>query len=83
MQVKSSQHGSKRVKYYCTDMVSALLLSNGHSYDNRYLLNHPLTPDFWLYKNLGADTLGNHPHEMKASMTHNSDTNRLHEPMSG
>ena len=52
-------------------------------YDNQYLLNLLLTPDFVLYENLGADTLVNHPHAIKASMTNDPDTPQLHEAMSG
>ena len=83
VQVKSSQRGSKRVKSYCVAMVSSLMLYRGQSYDNRYLLNLPLTPDFGLYNNLGAYKLGNHPHAMKESMIHDLDTPSLHEAMSG
>ena len=63
-------------------MVSAFMLFSGQSYENWYLLNLLLTPDFELYKNLVADELGNHPYSMKASMTHNPDTSPLHEEMS-
>ena len=59
------------------------MLSNSRSYDNQYLLNLLLTPDFVLYENLGAYTLGNHPHAMKASMAHDPYTPPLHESMSG
>ena len=55
----------------------------GQSYDNLYLLNLLLTRDFGFYDNLVPYTLGNHPHAMKASMTHNPDTPCLHESISG
>ena len=73
MQFNSSQHRSNRVKSYCVAIVSDLMLSSNQSYDNQYLLNFLLTYDFGLYENLGADTLRNHPHAMKASMTHDPD----------
>ena len=83
MQFNSSQHRSNRVKSYCVAIVSDLMLSSNQSYDNQYLLNFLLTYDFGLYENLGADTLRNHPHAMKASMTHDPDNPWLHEAMSG
>ena len=58
------------------------MLYSGQSYENLYLLNLLLTPDFLLYNNLGAYKLVNHPHAMKASMTHNPDTYRLYEAIS-
>ena len=64
-------------------MVSTLILSIGQSYKNQYLLKLLLKPDFGLYKNLGSDTLGNNPHAMKPSTTHDPDTSCLYETMSG
>ena len=64
-------------------MVSALILPSGKSYDNQYMLNLLLTPDFVFYDNLGAYTLSNHPREMKYSMTHDLYTPLLHEAISG
>ena len=74
MQVKPSHHGSKWVNYHCADMVSALELYSGQSYDNQYLLTPLFTPDFGFYENLGIDTLVNHPQAMKVYMTHSPDT---------
>ena len=82
MQVKPSHNGSQRVKSYCAYMVSALIISSGQSYENRYLLNLLLTNEFGLYKNLGAYKLDNHPHAMESLMKHDPDTPRLHEAMS-
>ena len=62
VQLKPTQHGSKRFKSYCAAMVSALMLPSGKIYDKGYILNLILTPYFGLYKNLSADTLGDHPH---------------------
>ena len=64
-------------------MVSALILSIGQSYDNQYMLNLLLTPDFLLYDNLGEYTLSNHPRAMKDLITHDRDTHLLHEAISG
>jgi hypothetical protein len=47
-------------------MVSALMLTSGQAYDNRYLLNLLLDRDFGLYENIGANTLMCHPQAMKA-----------------
>ena len=59
------------------------MISSGQSYDNLSLFNLLITPDFGFYDNMVADTLGNHPHAMKASMTHNPHTPFLHESISG
>ena len=83
MQLKSSQHGSKWVKYYCAAMVYSLMISSDQSYGNQYLLNLLLTNDFEFYENLGAYILGNHSHTMKASLEHKPYTTQLHEAMSG
>ena len=83
MKVESYQHISKWVKSYCVDMVSSLMLSSCQSYGNRYLLNLLLTPDLGFYDNLGEDILGNHPHTMKSSMTHDPHTPWFNEAMSG
>ena len=47
-EVKSSQHGFKWVNNYCADMVFALMLYIGQSYDSQYLIKPLLTPDFEL-----------------------------------
>jgi hypothetical protein len=78
-----AQHGSLIVRSYCASMVSALFLTSGQAYDNRYLLNLLLDRDFGLYDNLLANTLLCHPHAMKASTTPDPDSPRLHEAMSG
>jgi len=78
-----AQHGAITVRSYCAAMVSALLLTSGQAYDNRYLLNLLLDRDFGLYDNLLANTLMSHPHAMKASTTPDPDSPRLHEAMSG
>ena len=64
-------------------MVSALILSSYQSYDNQYLINLLLTPDFGFFVKLSAYVLGNHPHAMKLSITHYPYTPQLHEAMSG
>jgi hypothetical protein len=78
-----AQHGAVIVRSYCAAMISALMLTNGQAYNNRYLLNLLLDQDFGLYENLEADTLMCHPHAMKASTSHDPDSLRLHEAMSG
>jgi hypothetical protein len=78
-----AQHGSVVIRSYCAAMISALMLTSGQAYDNRYLLNLLLDRDFGLYENLGADTLMRHPQAMKASSTHDPDSPRLHEAMRG
>jgi hypothetical protein len=62
-------------------MVSALLLTWGQAYDNRYLLNLLLDHDFGLYENLSPNSLMMAPHAMKALSTHDPDSPRLHEAM--
>ena len=64
-------------------MTSALLLTQGHTYNNRYLLNLLLDHDFGLYKNMSAESLMLHPHTMKALATVDPDSPRLHEAMHG
>ena len=64
-------------------MTAALLLNQGHKYDNRYLLNLLLDHDFSLYENLSADSLMIHLHVMKASATGNPESPRLHGAMHG
>jgi hypothetical protein len=64
-------------------MVGALLLSQGQSYDSRYLLNLLLDNDYGLYENLAPNSLMMAPHAMKESATHDPDTPRLHEAMRG
>ena len=64
-------------------MVSYLMLSSGQSYNNLYLINLLLTPEFVLYENLREDTLVNHPYAMKYSMTHDPDTPRLRKAIIG
>jgi hypothetical protein len=78
-----AQHGAVVVKSYCAAMVSALILTSGQAYDNRYQLNLLLDRDFGLYENLGADTLMCHPQAMTASTSHDPDPPRLHEAMDG
>ncbi len=78
-----AQHGAVTVRSYCTAMVSALLLTSGQAYDNRYLLNLLLDRDFGLYDNLSANALMCHPQAMKASPTSDPDSPRLHDAMSG
>jgi hypothetical protein len=80
---KYAQHGSIVVHSYCAAMVSALMLTSGQAYDNRYLLNLLLDRKFGQYENFGADTLMCHPYAMRASMTHDPDLSRLYEAMSG
>ena len=77
------QYGFSLVKSYCRAMTAALLLNQGHKYDNRYLLNLLLDHDFSLYENLSADSLMIQPHAMKASATVDSDYQRLHGEMHG
>jgi hypothetical protein len=72
------QHGYSIVKSYCRAMTGALLLTQGQAYDNRFLLNLLLDPNFGPYGNLGPASLLMHPHAMKASVTP-----RLHEAMRG
>jgi hypothetical protein len=62
-------------------MTGALLLTQGQAYNNRFLLNLLLGHDFGLYKNFGPTSLLMHPHAMKASVTHDPNTPRLHEAM--
>ena len=65
-------------------MVSALMVTSGQSYDNRYLLNLLLDRYcFGLYENLGANTLMSHPQAMKASTSHDPDPPCLHEAIGG
>ena len=64
-------------------MTAAILLTQGHTYDNRYLLNLLLDHDFGLYENLSAESLMLHPHAMKASATSDPYSPRLHEAMHG
>jgi hypothetical protein len=78
-----AQHGAVVVRSYCAAMISAVMLTRGEAYDNRYLLNLLLDQDFGLYKNLDADTPMRHPQAMKASSTHDPDSPRLHEAMKG
>jgi hypothetical protein len=63
-------------------MVGALLLTQGQSYDTRYLLNLLLDHDFGLYENL-TPSLIQGPHAMKASSVSDPDTPKLHEAMCG
>ena len=64
-------------------MTAALLFTQGHTYNNSYLLNLLLDHDFGLYEKLFADSLMIHPHTMKASATVDPDSPRLHEAMHG
>jgi hypothetical protein len=80
---KYAQHGAVVVRSYCAAMLSALMLTSGHTYDNHYLLNLLLDHGFGLYDNLGADTLMCYPpHAMKASTTADPDPPCLHKAMS-
>jgi hypothetical protein len=81
--VRDHQHGYSVVSSYCRAMVGALLLTQGQSYNNRYLLNLLLDHEFGLYENLSPNALMMSPHAMKASATHDPDTPRLHEAMRG
>ena len=77
------QHGFSLVKSYCCAMTAALILTQGHTYDNSYLLNLLLDHNFGQYENLYADSLMLHPHAMKASATVDPDSQRLDEEMYG
>jgi hypothetical protein len=76
------QHGYSVVRSYCRAMVGALLLTQGQSYDTRYLLNLLLDHDFGLYENL-TPSLIQGPHAMKASSVSDPDTPKLHDAMRG
>ena len=64
-------------------MTAALIFTQGHTYENCYLLNLLLDHYFGLYENLSSDSLVLHPHSMKASATVNPDSPRLHKAMHG
>ena len=77
------QNGYSVIKSYCRSLTSYLLLSQGQSYNNRYLLNLLLDQEFGLYENLLSNTLMLAPYALKVSATHDPDTPRLHEAMGG
>ena len=64
-------------------MTAALLLTQGHTYDNRYFLNLLLDHNFGLYENLSADSPMLHPNAKKDSSTVDPDSPCLHEAMHG
>ena len=64
-------------------MTVDLHLSQGHMYDNLYLLHIIRDYEFGIYENISADILMHSPHAMKAFITHDPDTTCLHESMCG
>jgi hypothetical protein len=64
-------------------MVGALLLTRGHAYDNRYLLNLLLDNHFGVYENLSSTSLLLDPLAMKALPVFDPDTPHLHKAMRG
>ena len=78
---RSPQHGFSLVKSYSCAITAALLLTQGNTYNNHYLLNLLLDHNFGLYENLSVDSLMLHPHAMKASATVNPDSPLLREAM--
>ncbi|MEO0405215.1 MAG: reverse transcriptase domain-containing protein [Bacteroidota bacterium] len=77
------QHGYALVRAYAKVMTRNLGILSEQSYQEQYLINIALDPEFGLIENLGATTLLRNPQLLKVKAVRDPDTPNIGEAMSG